>query len=541
MITEQEAGMLSNKQAIALIYAPGFSTAEQVTEVSGRGVGMDVVKTDFEKLGGTVDLDSEFGKGTTLTVQLPLSVAIIQSIIVRAETELYAVPRNNIREVVILDSLQEKKALEQLQGTDVLRHRNGLLPIVRMSDILGVQRTYDEDQIDRRDNVADRRAPDRRELALERRKDEPIVILVMTHGEDEYGLVVDEVSHQEETVVKNLNQTLSELEHYMGVTILSSGKVCFILDNQGFIKLADIKFQQHGFVSKKKELIDSVNDPNNQEDYLIFEFGNEERLALLAGLVQKTGVATIDQVMRNKDDLYITHGGVDYSLIFVDKVLQLSAFNIDHEFYFIIPKYSSVPFAFVASKVCGIFTVRNDLDVVGLPENGKIGTVVYQEKLLTVLDLYAVEEHFFKDVLQRKILKTKVSKKVLVVEDAFVFRQILKGYLEEIGIESDMAKHGKEALEFLESHDYDIVISDIEMPEMNGYELVAAIRDQDRFKGLPVVALTSLVSAESREKGLQAGFDDYLVKTDKHDFVEAIQRVIHDLDVKDDQPILQEA
>jgi two-component system chemotaxis sensor kinase CheA len=537
VISEADAAELNNKQAISLIYAPGFSTAEQVTAVSGRGVGMDVVKTDFEKLGGTVDLDSEFGHGTTLTVQLPLSVAIIQSLIVKASNELYAVPRNNIREVVILESEEEKQSLELLQGTNVLRHRNELLPIIRLSDILRAQRQYEDDEgeikSDRRENIADRRDPSRREEGLNRRVGEKITILVMMHGEDQYGLVVEDISHQEETVVKNLNQTLETLQQFMGVTILSSGRVCFILDNQGMIKLADIQFKQRGFKKNDKE---EENSETN-EDYLIFEYGEGNSIALLAGLVKKTGAAKVEQIMKGKKRSYLTYGDTDYNLVFLDQALELDAMDIEKDFFFIIPKHSSVPFAFVASKVCGIHSIPNNLEVVGVPEKGKIGTVVFNENLLTVLDLYSIEENFFKDAMDRKAPKLGGNKKVLVVEDAFIFRKILKGYLDEYDIRSDMAQNGEEALEFLTQGTYDLVISDIEMPVMDGYELIKNIRDNPEFKSLPVIALTSLVSEESRNKGLEAGFNNYLIKTDKEEFLKGIQNALQSAP----KPVLEEA
>jgi two-component system, chemotaxis family, sensor kinase CheA len=530
VLKQSEADLLTKKQAIALIYAPGFSTAETVTAVSGRGVGMDVVKTEFEKLGGTVDLDSVFGQGTTLTIQLPLSVAIIQSIIVGVAGELYAIPRNNINEVVVLDSFEERKALEQLNGSEMLRHRKMLLPVVNMGTVLGSKKVVQTGEVaidDQRENVADRRTPDRRDPSLERRKDQKITIIIMNIGEDQYGIVVDKVSHQEETVVKNLNQILSDLNHYMGVTILSSGKVCFILDNLGFTKHANISFKQKSFATVTEgDRGANSSQIESAEDYLLFEVAPGERVAILAGLVQKAVIGNLSEVMVSKKQKFITNNGIDYKLLFLHEALELTPFDIGQEFYYVIPKYSSIPYAFVASKICGIHTVPNHLELVGGAEKGKVGTVVFKTKLLTVLDLYALEELFFSGQLVRNFTKLGGVKRVLVVEDALVFRKIIKGYLEEMGVRCDMAKHGKEALGLLESSNYDLVISDIEMPIMDGYELIQIIRGKEDLKNLPVIALTSLVSEENRTKGLNLGFSDYLVKTDKKAFIAGIAKIL---------------
>lgn len=539
VLKQSDADLLTNKEAISLIYAPGFSTAEEVTDVSGRGVGMDVVKTEFEKMGGTVDLDSKFGSGTTLTVQLPLSVAIIQSLIVKVAGELYAIPRNSIKEVVSLDSSEDHSNLERMNGTEVLRYRSSLLPVVRMSTILEATRLFgSEEEIDRRENLADRREEreDESKPIGERRASKPTTILVMALGEHKFGIVVDEVSHQEETVVKPLNETLKHLDHYMGVTILSSGKVCFILDTQGFCKMAEINFSQTGLAMSHAIKLNKEKEDSDLDDYLIFENSPGEKIALLAGLVKKTATASRSEVMKAKSQTFITHNEVDYNLIYLHKGLELTEYTMEEEFYYIIPKYSSIPFAFVASSVCGIKSIPSNLELIGKPEQCKVGTVVHEEELLTVLDLYKTEDFFFEGMENRKSTKLGGSKQVLVAEDALIFRKILKGYLEDLGVRCDMAINGKEALTLLESKTYDMIISDIQMPEMDGYELAAAIRDRDQFNEVPVIALTSLASDESRQKGFEAGFNEYLVKTDRENFMQKITDILTD-PTKTESPI----
>jgi len=531
ILSQEDADGLSDQRALALLYAPGFSTAEKVTSISGRGVGMDVVKTDIEKLGGTVELNSKLGKGTTLSIQLPLSVAIIQSLIVTASGECYAVPRNSIMEVIVLQTESEINNLEKLSnGTEVFRYRSSLLPIVNMADVLCENKTYGkEEEKDLRVNISDRRQDDELDESENRKQDRrelaQITILVMRAGNDKYGIIVDSVSHQEETVVKTMNESIASITHFMGITILSSGRVCFILDTQGFCKSAAINF---GEIQFGKDDIDTQKTKKieNQENYLIFNGENNERFAILAGLIKKTAVVSKEDIMKIKDENFVSLDDQNYQLIFLQDALKATEINLHDEIFLIIPKSSSVPFAIVCTKIQGIQSISSQLEYVGTPEKCKIGTVVYDKVLVSIIDLYSLESHFFQGAT-KKLKKLSTAKRVLLVEDALIFRKILNALLVDIGAIVVMAENGQEALDCMENQSFDLVISDIEMPIMDGFELATNIREQDTYHDLKLIALTSLVSKDDQVKGMRAGFDDYLLKTDREVFLASISKYLN--------------
>jgi len=154
---------MTDREKVNLIFLPGFSMVEEITDLSGRGVGMDVVKTNLDSLGGQIDIDSVLGKGTTIQIKVPLTLAIIPSQIIVTEGERYAIPQVNLVELIRIPAEQVKNRIELVGGAEVVRLRSSLLPLVRLSDVIGLERTYlhpdgEAPRNDRREHIADRRS-----------------------------------------------------------------------------------------------------------------------------------------------------------------------------------------------------------------------------------------------------------------------------------------------------------------------------------------------------------------------------------------------
>ena len=208
MITEREADGMSDKEAYALIFKPSLSTAKVVTNVSGRGVGMDVVKTNIEKLNGIIDVDSELGHGTVIRLKIPLTLAIIQALLVGAQEEYYTIPLASVLETVRIP-LDE---IYTIEGKNVLRLRDEVLSLVRLSDIFGVKQVYEGG--------------------------EHTYVVVIGLAESKLGVVVDTLVGQEEIVIKSLGDYLQGIEGIAGATIRGDGRVTLIVDVAALMNLA---------------------------------------------------------------------------------------------------------------------------------------------------------------------------------------------------------------------------------------------------------------------------------------------------------------
>ncbi|MGA3195396.1 MAG: chemotaxis protein CheA [Terriglobales bacterium] len=231
LISADQAARLSEREAANLVFLPGLSTAEKVTNVSGRGVGMDVVKTNIERIGGTVDLQSTPGKGTSVKIKIPLTLAIVPALMVTSAGERYAIPQVSLLELVGLDGEQARKGVEMIHGVPVYRLRGRLLPLVYLKQVL---------QTGPPESAVADDAPTLPEGGFER-----VNIVVLQADGRKFGLVVDEISDTEEIVVKPLGRHLKQISVYAGATIMGDGKVALIMDVLGLAQSSSIVAETH--------------------------------------------------------------------------------------------------------------------------------------------------------------------------------------------------------------------------------------------------------------------------------------------------------
>ncbi len=237
IITEKEADMMSDKEAYGLIFRPGFSTAAQVTNVSGRGVGMDVVKTNIEKLNGIIDIDSEIGKGTSMKLKIPLTLAIIQALLVGVQEEHYAIPLASVLETVRISTDE----IYTVEGKSVMRLRDDVLSLVHIGDIFEVERILDAS--------------------------EHAYVVVLGLGTSKLGLIVDTLVGQEEIVIKSLGEYLKGIDGIAGATIRGDGGVTLIVDVVALMEMAkDVKATA---LTQAAQGASSVNEKNSASDYVV--------------------------------------------------------------------------------------------------------------------------------------------------------------------------------------------------------------------------------------------------------------------------------
>ncbi|MEM9400012.1 MAG: chemotaxis protein CheA [Verrucomicrobiota bacterium] len=261
LISHEEAGRMNDRDAFALVFQPGFSTAPKVTNLSGRGVGMDVVKTNIEKIGGSVDIQSEFGQGTTIKIKIPLTLAIIPALIVTSASERFAIPQVSLLELVRLDGDDVNKAIEFIDGTPVYRLRGNLLPLVYLNKELKIDHENENDL-------------------------DCVNIVVLKADGRSFGLIVDEINDTEEIVVKPLAKQLKGLQAFAGATIMGDGHVALILDVLGLAQHAHV-ITEVGSKSAFDNQEDRSNAGDDKHTMLLFEAGDNHRLALPLSLVDR--------------------------------------------------------------------------------------------------------------------------------------------------------------------------------------------------------------------------------------------------------------
>jgi two-component system chemotaxis sensor kinase CheA len=270
LITPERARAMSMHEAFNLIFMAGFSTAEKVTNISGRGVGMDVVKSNIERLGGTVDVDSRLGHGTTIRIRIPLTLAIIPALVIGTIGERFAIPQVNLVELVRFEAEQAKTAIERLHGVPVFRLRGNLLPIVELSGVLGVESDG---------------AP------------RDVNIVILQADECQFGLLVDTIFDTEEIVVKPLGRELKGLNVYAGATIMGDGKVALILDVAGLADRSGVVGAGDRRLAADAASLERMRQQQDvqTEQLLLFRTGRSGRMA-----IPLKSVARLEEFAREK-------------------------------------------------------------------------------------------------------------------------------------------------------------------------------------------------------------------------------------------------
>ncbi len=348
IITPNEAENISDKEAFMLIFKPGFSTASKVTNISGRGVGMDVVKTNIEKLNGIIEVDSIPGKGTTFKLKIPLTLAIIQALLVASQEDLFAVPLSNVIETVRI----VEEDIYTVEGKSVLKLRDEVLPLVNMADIFEIEKILEPEKY--------------------------LYVVILGLGASKVGLIVDRFIGQEEIVIKSLGEFLKGIPGIAGATIRGDGKVTLIVDVGTLMKLAK---ETHN----KKIVTESLKEAKNKKEK-----------------------------------------PSDYT--------------------------------------------------------------------------------------------------VMIVDDSAMDRKIMHQALDELGVNIIEAKDGMEALNLLKQNNVDAMLIDIEMPRMDGYTLAQEIRKYNKYRKLPLIAVTSRATKSDRVRGVEVGMNEYITKPYTKEYLQNVVR-----------------
>ncbi len=292
LITAEQAGRMTEREAINLIFLPGLSTAEKISNVSGRGVGMDVVKTNIEKIGGSIDLQTQCGQGTTLRIKIPLTLAIIPALIVTSGGARYAIPQVSLLELVRLEGATARTGIEKLCGAPVYRLRGNLLPLAFINEQLrtapGLGRSIGDDDV--------------------------INIVVLQADGRPFGMVVDEINDTEEIVVKPLGKQLKGISCFAGATIMGDGRVALILDVVGFAQHA------HVVAETRERPVDVaktsfVADCDKRQSLLLFNVGGKRRMAIPLALAARLEEFPLSQIEHTGDSEVVQYRGQIMPLI----------------------------------------------------------------------------------------------------------------------------------------------------------------------------------------------------------------------------------
>ncbi|MEH2510457.1 two-component system chemotaxis sensor kinase CheA [Nitrobacteraceae bacterium AZCC 1564] len=493
LATEAEIEKMTEAQVHKFIFAPGFSTAAAITSVSGRGVGMDVVRTNIDQIGGTIDVKSVPGEGSSFTIKIPLTLAIVSALIVEAAGDRFAIPQLSVVELVRARANSDHR-IERIKDTPVLRLRNKLLPLMHLKKLLKIDDGASSDP-------------------------ENGFIVVTQVGSQTFGIVVDGVFHTEEIVVKPMSTKLRHIGMFSGNTILGDGAVIMIIDPNGIAQSLGTSVASQNEINDENAATRS-NAEGQLTSLLVFRAGSSQPKAVPLALVTRLEEIAIDKIefsngrymVQYRDQLMplvrienvsIRESGVQPILVFADDGRSMGL---------------------VVDEIIDIVEEHLSIEVAST-QDGILGSAVVKGQATEVIDVGHFLPMAFADWFARKEMRPSMTAQtVLLVDDSAFFRNMLAPVLKAAGYRVSVAQSGQEGLNLLRAgQHFDVILTDIEMPEMNGFEFAEAIRSDRRMETMPIIALSSLISPAAIERGRQAGFHDYVAKFDRPGLIAALK------------------
>lgn len=492
LASEPELDKMSDTQLQRFIFAAGMSTADTITSISGRGVGMDVVQSNIDQIGGTIEVKSVPGQGTVFTIKIPLTLAIVSALIVEVSGERFAMPQVAVMELVRVRSGSEHR-IERIKDTPVLRLRNKLLPLIFMRKFL---------------QLGD---------AAERETEHGFVVVTQI-GPESFGIVVDRVFHTEEIVVKPLASKLRHIQAFSGNTILGDGAVIMILDPNGIAAaFGTVRAGSVGLETSAES--DGHARDRNKTALLLFRAGSNAPRAVPLSLVTRLEEIDVGSIESAGDRHVVQYRGHLMPLICPGSCVRVKESGSQPLLVF---SDGARSMALVVDQIVDIVEEEFEIEVSdGRP--GIIGSAIVKGEATDIVDVghylpIAYADWFGSSTPQR------TRRHLLLVDDSAFFRNMLVPVLRAAGYAVTTASSGHEAFGMVRSgRAFDLIVTDLQMPGMDGIALARALRAEQATAQTPLIALSSMTTPDTIERVRRAGFHDFVAKFDRQGLIAAIK------------------
>jgi two-component system chemotaxis sensor kinase CheA len=486
---ESELDRMSDQQIHEFIFKPGISTAEKLTSVSGRGVGLDVVRTNIEQIGGTIGLRSEHGRGTVFTIKIPLTLAIISALIVQSRGQRYAIPQIAVVELVRAKPKSEHQ-IELIHQSPVLRLRDQLLPIVDLSRVLGFDEDVAKGPITLRETL----------------------IVVTQVGSQTIGIVVDGVYDTEEIVVKPLASLLRDIPVFSGNTILGDGSVIMIIDPNGVA--ASVSRELAHVWHERPAPEHSQAGEDAKTPLLVFRAGGREWKAVQLSLVTRLEEIEAASIERSDGRNLVQYRGRLMPLMHVDLNSRLKTEGRQPILVF---THGNRAAGLAVDEIIDIIAEKLEIELASRTD-WIIGLARIKGRATEVIDVGFYLAQLFPDWLSRTKGRTGGAevKRLLLIDDSPLFLNMLSPLLTAAGYEVTAVGSADDALRLRERGErFDIIVSELEMPGTDGFRFASTVKADKRWAGARLIAFTSHSDEAARRRSREAGFDEYITKSER--------------------------
>jgi two-component system chemotaxis sensor kinase CheA len=482
LASEAELEKMSEAQILRFVFHPGFSTAEDVTAISGRGVGMDVVKVNVDAIGGVVDIASIAGAGTAITIKIPLTLAIVSALIVASGAQRFAIPQVVVRELVRVKTGSEHR-IERINDSPVLRLRDRLLPIIALAGVMEREATPLEDGF----------------------------IVVTQVGERQFGILVDSVFHTEEIVVKPMSTKLRHIPLFSGNTILGDGAVVLIIDPNGVARLVGaLAGSQDGALPGTASDVAAAAERTTM---LVFRAGANQLKAVPLALV--TRLEEVDAALFESGGgrSLLNYRGRLMPIVPVEGV-EVRGSGLQP---LVIFSDGDLTMALAVDAIVDIVEETLDIEMLAMAEQGVVGSAIIRGRATEILDLAHYLPKANANWLRSRRDETLAdAPHVLLVEPSDFLREMLLPVLKASGMRVSQSADIALAAGIATGHsDLAAIVLDLDRDPAAGFALATRLRAEPRHAGLRIIGLSTLPTPELHLAAAQAHFDEVVTKFDR--------------------------
>ncbi len=491
LVSEAELARMPNETLCQFIFAPGFSTAATITNISGRGIGMDVVRENIEAIGGSIAMSTIKGQGTTFALKIPLTLAIAPAFIVEAHDQRFALPQYSVVEVLGHEN-DDTHQITRLHGALVLKLRDQVLPMLDIREVLGF--------------------PGMSEVASAGR-----LVVVMKVGNLNFAAIVDAVSDVQEIVVKPLSAAVSSLTLYSGNTILGDGSVVLILDPVGLAATMGLGSSRSHTLDVKPDLFKLAVEASR---FLLFHAGEGVRKALPLSVIAHIESFAADTIQMSDGMLMTLHKGLLMPIVPVSETfdrVKTPAVCV------LVVSVGGEMMGLLIDEIVDIVEERVDIHIAS-DSPRLIGTAQVRGEAAEILDI----AYYMKQARPNAFARGQNRRfRVLLVDDKQFFRDMLSPVLSASGYEVITGTCAAEGLAFLQKGAvFDVIVTDTDMPDMDGYSFAKAVRNHDSARSVPVIGLASYASPAVLEAAKASGMSSVIGKFDRAALMAALEQVL---------------
>lgn len=508
LILEKDAASLSRNQIFQFIFHAGFSTAEKVTSVSGRGVGMDVVKTNIEKIGGSIELSSKEGEGTCFTLKIPLTLAIMPVMIFVSNHNRYALPLVNILELIRIAENSEYE-IEEINSSPILRLREKIIPLIFLEEALKYSSSDEE---------------------IKKKR----TILICKNADLVFGLVVDKIIDIEEIVVKPLSQIFKNSEHkYSGTTILGDGGVIMIIDPQALsqeIKMNSVTNELAGINEEDSYQLKYHNEQRTSTHVLLFkDFNTKDVRAIPLEFVTRLEELEPSKFEIVSGENVLRYRGGIMKIITLES--NLEKFNNERMEVIVFSDGNNIV-GLAVEEIVDIVKYSFDQYILNSSNDKFIGSSEIEGKVVEIVNISYIfhKSHGTPLVrpLEKEVSNSDANRHVILVDDSAFFRKFIPPAIVSAGYKVSALDDASKVFDVLEKNkDISAIITDLNMPGLSGTDLLKKLRESSEYKKIPVIALSAFNHEEAKKRGQDVSqFNAYIQKTQHAKLLETLSELI---------------